>query len=159
MSQDTVAEDLMGYENMVQMAMRGVVRAALERAAGPEGIPGEHHFYISFKTQAPGVSGPDDLLSRYPEEMTIVLQHQYWDLETEGPSFSVTLRFGGQPKRVTVPYAALTRFFDPSIQFMLQFEPLAETAVTEPDLPPEPEPSPTDPNAPNVVSLDRFRKK
>jgi len=122
MAQDPPAQDLMRYEAMAQDALRGVVKAALKRAAAPEGLPGAHHFYITFKTDAPGVSGPPDLLGKYPDEMTIVLQHQYWDLAPGETFFSVTLQFGGQPKRLSVPYAAVTRFYDPSVQFLLQFE-------------------------------------
>ena len=112
----------MRYEAMAQDALRGVVKTALKRAAAPEGLPGAHHFYITFKTEAAGVSGPVDILGKYPDEMTIVLQHQYWDLAAPGPrpSSSVTLQFGGQPKRLSVPYAAVTRFYDPSVQFLLQ---------------------------------------
>jgi uncharacterized protein len=160
MAQDTPPLDQMHYEAMAQEALRGVVKAALRRAALPEGLPGAHHFYITFKTEAPGVSGPVDLLSKYPDEMTIVLQHQYWDLAPGETFFSVTLKFGGQPKRLSVPYAALTRFYDPSVQFLLQFESQATTA--EPAAAPvadETTAAPADPDAPNVVSLDHFRKK
>jgi len=163
MAQDPPAQDQMHYEAMAQEALRGVVKAALKRAAAPEGLPGAHHFYITFKTEAPGVSGPNDLLSKYPDEMTIVLQHQYWDLAPGETFFSVTLKFGGQPKRVSVPYAAVTRFYDPSVQFLLQFEAPTATATLSPaaaEPPAASEPAePTDPNAPNVVSLDTFRKK
>ena len=118
MAQDETPQDLMHYEAMAQDALRGVVRAALRRAA----LPGAHHFYITFKTDAPGVSAPTDLLAKYPDEMTIVLQHQYKDLTPGESYFTVTLKFGGQPKRLSVPYAAVTRFYDPSVQFLLQFE-------------------------------------
>ena len=161
MAQDPPAQDQMHYEAMAQEALRGVVKAALKRAAAPEGLPGAHHFYITFKTEAPGVSGPNDLLGKYPDEMTIVLQHQYWDLAPGETFFSVTLKFGGQPKRLSVPYAAVTRFYDPSVQFLLQFESAASNTTTLPvaqDEPTEP-PTETDPDAPNVVSLDTFRKK
>ena len=167
MAQEPPAQDQMHYEAMAQEALRGVVKAALKRAASPEGLPGAHHFYVTFKTDAPGVSGPVDLLSKYPDEMTIVLQHQYWDLAPGETFFSVTLKFGGQPKRVSVPYAAVTRFYDPSVQFLLQFEagadgaqptvgpkpaePTAESEATPPDEPVDP--------AEKVVSLDQFRKK
>src|SRR3954469_9950202 len=119
---DETPQDLMRYDAMAQDALRGVVKAALKRAAAPGGLPGAHHFYITFKTEAPGVSGPPDLLGKYPDEMTIVLQHQFWDLAPGETFFAVTLRFGGQPKRVSVPYAAVTRFYDPSVQFLLSFE-------------------------------------
>ena len=105
--------DLMDYQALAQEALRGVVRAALERAATPEGLPGAHHLYISFRSTAPGVSLPPDLLARYPEDMTIVLQHQFWDLEVGQQGFSVMLKFGGSPKRLQIPYAAVTRFLRP----------------------------------------------
>jgi hypothetical protein len=166
MAQDPPAQDQMHYEAMAQEALRGVVKAALKRAAAPEGLPGAHHFYITFKTEAPGVSGPADLLSKYPDEMTIVLQHQYWDLAPGETFFSVTLKFGGSPKRVSVPYAAVSRFYDPSVQFLLQFEASAaapgeaSVATLTPGEPSEtpPEPGP-DGEPANVVSLDQFRKK
>lgn len=164
MSQEPPAQDLMHYEAMAQEALRGVVKAALKRAAAPGGLPGAHHFYITFKTDAPGVSGPPDLLAKYPDEMTIVLQHQYWDLAPGETFFSVTLRFGGQPKWLSVPYAAVTRFYDPSVQFLLQFEPPPAAAPEEAgpvaEAAPEPEADPsTGEPAPKVVSLDQFRKK
>ena len=162
MAQDPPAQDLMRYEAMAQDALRGVVKAALKRAAAPEGLPGAHHFYITFKTEAPGVSGPADLLGKYPDEMTIVLQHQYWDLAPGETFFSVTLQFGGQPKRLSVPYAAVTRFYDPSVQFLLQFEPpVVEGAEAEPEAKvaaTDPETPPPDGEA-KIVSLDQFRKK
>ncbi len=153
--------DQMHYEAMAQDALRGVVKMALKRAASPEGLPGDHHFYITFKTRAPGVSGPPDLLGQYPDEMRIVIQHQFWDLAPGETFFAVTLKFGGQPKRLSVPYSAVTQFHDPSVQFALQFE-VGEA---------EPEPAPDEPAAaalpapessgdePKVVSLDHFRKK
>ncbi|CAN5145132.1 ClpXP protease specificity-enhancing factor SspB [soil metagenome] len=163
MAKEAPPQDLMHYDAMVHDALRGVVKAALKRAASPGGLPGEHHFYITFKTDAPGVSGPVDLLSKYPEEMTIVLQHQYWDLAPGETFFVVTLKFGGEPKKLSVPYAALTRFYDPSVQFLLTFEP---TAAPEPAPMPAPKTKPAavakdEPAAdePKVVSLDQFRKK
>src|SRR3954468_9984179 len=160
MAQDPPAQDLMRYEAMAQDALRGVAKAALKRAAAPEGLPGSHHFYITFKTDAAGVSGPNDLLSKYPDEMTIVLQHQYWDLAPGETFFSVTLQFSGQPKRLSVPYAAVTRFYDPSVQFLLQFE--APTVAGEPKPAPEPDaepPAPEGEGGSKIVSLDNFRKK
>jgi hypothetical protein len=162
MAQDPPAQDLMRYDAMAQEALRGVIKAALKRAASPEGLPGAHHFYITFKTDAPGVSGPIDLLGKYPDEMTIVLQHQYWDLAPGETFFSVTLQFGGQPKRLSIPYAAVTRFYDPSVQFLLPFEAPAAAEgrpveVEEPK-PTETEPPPADGEA-KIVSLDQFRKK
>jgi hypothetical protein len=165
MAQDPPAQDLMHYEAMAQDALRGVVKAALKRAAAPEGLPGAHHFYITFKTDAAGVSGPQDLLGKYPDEMTIVLQHQYWDLAPGETFFSVTLQFGGQPKRLSIPYAAVTRFYDPSVQFLLQFEPPPSAASAESRALPAAAPEPQEAAAPaaggeaKIVSLDQFRKK
>jgi hypothetical protein len=171
MAQDETPQDLMHYEAMAQDALRGVVRAALKRAAAPAGLPGAHHFYITFKTDAPGVSAPPDLLGKYPDEMTIVLQHQYKDLAPGETFFTVTLKFGGAPKRLSVPYSAVTRFYDPSVQFLLQFEPAeAPEAETEPAPPPATLPTAKGKKAkapaaakgedePKVVSLDQFRKK
>ena len=158
MAQDKPPQDLMHYEAMAQDALRGVVKAALKRAAAPGGLPGEHHFYITFRTDAPGVEGPPEVLSKYPEEMTIVLQHQYWDLAPGETFFAVTLKFGGQPKRLTVPYSAVVRFFDPFVQFGLQFEP-PEPRAKAPEPEPEPAPAASSDDGPKVVSLDQFRKK
>lgn len=160
MAQDPPAQDLMHYDAMAQEALRGVVKSALKRAAG-EGLPGAHHFYITFKTDAAGVSGPNDLLAKYPDEMTIVLQHQYWDLAPGETFFSVTLQFSGQPKRLSIPYSAVTRFYDPSVQFLLQFEPPApapaELKAAAPAEPAEAPPAAEDGS--KIVSLDQFRKK
>lgn len=163
MAEETPPVDEMNYEQLAQDALRGVVRSALDRAALPDGIPGAHHFYITFKTRAPGVSVPPDILAKYPDEMTVVLQHQYWDLKVEAARFSVMLKFGGMPKVLALPYTAVTRFYDPSVQFLLQFESpatvdeiAAEIAATEPaDAPPPP----SGDEGPKVVSLDQFRKK
>ncbi len=160
---DETPQDLMRYDAMAQDALRGVVKAALKRAAAPGGLPGAHHFYITFKTEAPGVSGPPDILGKYPDEMTIVLQHQYWDLAPGETFFTVTLKFGGEPQKLSIPYAAVTRFYDPSVQFLLQFEAPAIEAEkkparrvrTAPESTGEIEPD----NEPKVVSLDQFRKK
>jgi hypothetical protein len=177
MAQDDQPQDLMHYEAMAQDALRGVVRAALKRAASPAGLPGAHHFYITFKTDAPGVSAPPDLLGKYPDEMTIVLQHQYKDLAPGETFFTVTLKFGGQPKRLSVPYAAVTRFYDPSVQFLLQFEaaepveleaedapavlPASRAKKTKAEEPAAPRGDGPDDggDGPKVVSLDQFRKK
>ncbi|ADL01459.1 hypothetical protein MMB232_02025 [Brevundimonas subvibrioides] len=161
MADDAPPIDEMHYEKLAQDALRGVIRAALERAASPGGIPGAHHFYITFKTRGPGVSVPPDVVAKYPDEMTVVLQHQYWDLAVEHDLFSVMLKFGGMPKVLTVPYTAVTRFYDPSVQFLLQFEapePVAEP-VAELPAPKRTEPSPSGDDGPKVVSLDQFRKK
>ena len=176
MAQETPPTDEMHYDAMEQDALRGVVKMALKRAASPQGMPGSHYFYITFETKAPGVSGPHDLLSQYPDEMTIVLQHQYRDLAPGETFFTVTLKFGGQPKRVSVPYAAVTRFCDPHVQYLLQFgapemseepaAPPAEVAVFTPAPPQEPSAEVAPPleseegaAEPKIVSLDQFRKK
>ena len=113
------------YPTLLQGALRGVVRDLLARTASL-GLPGEHHFYLTFRTDAPGVELPAGLRQRYPLEMTIVLQQQFWGLEVGDDAFSVTLRFGGAPQRVTIPLAALTAFVDPSVPFGLR---LAEEAA------------------------------
>ncbi len=163
MTDQTPPVDEMHYEQLAQDALRGVVRAALERAASPTGIPGAHHFYITFRTRAPGVTVPPDILAKYPDEMTVVLQHQYWDLAIESDRFSVMLKFGGVPKVLTVPFLAVTRFYDPSVQFLLQFE-APDVAPDQPvfhaePLEPEKPQRPAGDDGPKVVSLDQFRKK
>lgn len=122
-----MGSEAFNYSRMVEDALRGVVRAALEQAE-TEGLPGNHHFYISFRTNAPGVEVPAYLRSRYPDEMTIVLQHQYWGLEVDDVGFYVTLSFNRVQERMRIPYAAVASFADPSVQFGLQFR--GETADT-----------------------------
>jgi uncharacterized protein len=165
-----MAQDLYHYEQMVERALRGVVREAVERAS-KDGLRGAHHFYIGFATRAPGVSIPESLQSRYPEEMTIVLQHQYWNLEVGRDSFSVTLSFQRQLERLTVPFAAVRSFADPSVNFALEFAvPEAKPAeaaasqkaagVPAPLAPPaEAKPQPTEKPTAEVVTLDNFRKR
>lgn len=159
MTQDAFSKDEMHYDQLAQEALRGVVKAALRRAAEPQGLPGQHHFYVTFRVRAPGVSIPSELSAKYPDEMTIVLQHQYWDLAPGETFFSVMLKFGGVPRKLSVPYAAVTRFYDPSVQFLLQFEPGEdeEAPLAEPAEAAE-APGP-EPDTPKVVSLDTFRKK
>ena len=165
-----MADDLIGYDQLTQDAGRQVVRAALMRASGPGGLPGRHHFYITFRTLMPGVIIPDHVAARYPEDMTIVLEHQFWDLEVYPDRFRVIVKFGGQPHPVVVPFSAVTRFYDPYVRFGLQFEaasdsiPLSEAVggetsgdVGEGSAPPAPPPSAVAGGA--VVSLDAFRKK
>ncbi len=168
--------DQMNYNVMVEEALRGVVRTALKHAEA-NGLPGNHHFYISFRTQAEGVDIPDFLIDRYPEEMTIVIQHQYWGLEVESERFGVTLSFNKSQQRLTIPYSAVTAFADPSVQFGLQFKASAPAAATpakppeqlrpqaekapEPAAPPtaEAEATPAERKGAEVVTLDAFRKK
>ena len=117
-----MAQDLMNYEQMTQLALRGVVRDAIRRVIREDGLPGAHHFYITFLTRFPGAEVDETLAKKYPEEITIVLEHQYWDLTVTEEYFEVTLKFGGVPKYLKVPYMAITRFHDPSVGFALQFE-------------------------------------
>lgn len=174
-----IPESLLPYDEWTEDALRLVVLRALDHASR-EGMPGEHHFYITFATAHPGVIMPDRLRAQYPDEMTIVLQHQYKDLAPGETFFTVTLKFGGQPKRLSVPYAAVTRFYDPSVQFLLQFEavepgeteeiedapatlPTSRPRKAKAEPPAEPkgdgEGGDGDGDGPKVVSLDQFRKK
>lgn len=121
------AEDLIRYDVMVQEALIGVVRKVLQDAAR-HGLPGEHHFYITFRSQGPGVKISQRLTEKYPDEMTIVLQHQFWDLLVGEHSFEVGLSFGGVAEKLFVPFDALTGFYDPSVQFGLKFTPDETTA-------------------------------
>lgn len=127
-----MSQDLMNYEQMTQLALRGVVRDAIRRVIREDGLPGAHHFYITFLTRFPGVEIDEHLASKYPEEITIVLEHQFRELNAYADEFEVTLRFGGIPKYIKVPYIAITRFHDPSVGFALQFDapPEMETADT-----------------------------
>jgi uncharacterized protein len=118
------------YDRMVESALRAVVRAALNQAA-EHGLPGDHHFYVTFRTAHPGVLLADHLRARYAGEMTIVIQYQYFGLEVGDDGFSVTLSFSGQHERLVIPYAAITTFADPSVNFALQFQPLANAQESE----------------------------
>src|SRR5262245_36668722 len=122
------SEPTIDYETLTQDAMRGVVRTVLVQAA-KSGLPGDHHFYISFDTSASGVVLSKRLKDKYPAEMTIVLQHRFWDLSVETDGFEVKLTFDGIPERLVVPFAAIRVFFDPSVRYGLQFE--------DPDVEPE----------------------
>ncbi len=126
-----MAVDLIRYDLLAQDALRGVVRKVLADIAA-RGFPGEHHLYIAFDTRAPGVDISERLRAKYPEEMTIVLQHQFWDLVVSQESFEVGVSFNGIPERLSVPFTAIKGFFDPSVQFGLQFENAAE-AKTQPE--------------------------
>jgi hypothetical protein len=116
-----MTKDLIRYDLLVQEALKGVVRKVLIDA-GKDGLPGEHHFYVSFRTDFPGVRLSSRLREKYPQEMTIVLQHQFWDLIVTEHGFEVGLSFSGVPERLLIPFDALTGFFDPSVQFGLKFE-------------------------------------
>jgi hypothetical protein len=123
--------DHIRYDLLTQKALRGVVRDVLAEAAR-KGLPGEHHFFVSFDTRAEGVRLSERMRAQYPEEMTIVLQHQFWDLTVDEQGFSVGLSFGGVPEKLAVPFAAIKGFFDPSVQFGLQFEEIAEGEASQP---------------------------
>ena len=125
-----MAVDHIRYDILAQEALRGVVQTVLKDAA-KNGLPGEHHFYVTFDTRAEGVRLPARLLAQFPEAMTIVLQHQFWDLEVTESGFEVGVSFGGIPERVAVPFAAVKGFFDPSVQFGLQFEEAADGGLEE----------------------------
>jgi hypothetical protein len=116
-----MTKDGLRYDRMVEAALRGVVREAIAQAA-ENGLPGGHHFYITFKTTAPGVDISDHLRAKYPDEMTIVIEHQFWDLTVTDESFAVTLSFNNRPERLTVPFPAIGAFADPSVKFGLQFQ-------------------------------------
>src|SRR4051794_13766365 len=177
--------DRFHYDALVDDALRSVVRRVLRQVAD-KGLPGSHHFYISFRSTDPGVELPEYLRAKYPEEMTIVLQHQYWDLILTEEFFEVTVSFNKQQERIKVPFAALSAFVDPSVRFGLQFDrkdkaagPLDKTAAAgatplrapenRPSLaapagaeaatkPAEGEAKPESP-ASKIVKLDSFRKK
>jgi len=148
-------DSLLPYARWTEEALRVVAADALEHVA-EHGLPGDHHFYISFRTGHAGVVLPASLKARYPEEMTIVLQHRFWDLKVERDvaRFSVGLSFGGVATTLVVPFAAMTAFADPPAKFGLRFEGAAPTAPPEPEQPSLP---PVDP-ATQVVSLDAFRR-
>ncbi len=167
-------EDPLRYDRMVEQALLGVVRRALAVVA-ERGLPGAHHFYLTFLTHFPGVRMPDSLRARFPKDMTIVLQYEFWGLEVDEHAFSVTLSFSGQHERLTVPFAAVTAFADPAVKFGLQFE-VGEADVAEGagplvlkgedrkpaepkegQAPPAAEPGPA--KGADVVTLDAFRKK
>ncbi len=159
-----MTKDFLDYESMVEEALRGVARAAL-RQASENGLDGKHHFYISFRTDAPGVDIADNLRREYPSEMSIVLQNQYWDLEVTEDRFSVMLNFHKLPHRLEVPFAALTGFADPGVNFALQFGPRPEPADdAEPARADAPDETPGETasapaGAEKVVALDAFQKK
>jgi hypothetical protein len=173
-----MATDHIRYDVLARDALRGVLRRVLSDAA-EHGLPGEHHFFITFVSTAEGVKLSPRLLAQYPEEMTVILQHQFWDLVVTEDRFEVGLSFGGIPERLVVPFNAIKSFFDPSVQFGLQFDPSEAVSeapaanlpavatpsaltVASPAASPAPD-SPDEPAKPSegaeVVRLDRFRKK
>ena len=160
-------ESLLPYDEWTETALKQVLVRAIEYAA-EHGLPGEHHFYLTFRTDHPGTVVPGRLRAQYPQEMTIVLQHQFWNLgiDHDAGTIGVGLSFGGVPATLTIPLAAVTAFADPYVQYGLRFRP--EMPVEDADAPPEepevaaalpaiegPAPDPT----PQVVSLDAFRRR
>lgn len=130
-----MADDIIRYDVLAQEAMRGVVKKVLTEVAR-SGLPGDHHFYITFNTQAPGVRVSSRLRERYPEEMTIVVQHQFWDLEIGSQSFEIGLAFSGVPEKLLIPFSAIKSFVDPSVQFGLQFDLVEEEISPEGEISP-----------------------
>lgn len=161
MTTDQPAESLIPYDEIVQDALRGVVKRVLADIERAGGLPGEHHFYIAFRTRAPGVEMPKHLLERYPDEMTIVIQHRYWDLAVGDEKFQIGLSFNQVPAKLIVPYSAVTGFVDPHVNFALQFAPPETEAANTEDDEPEAAAAPAAPveDGSNVVTLDAFRKK
>jgi hypothetical protein len=151
-------KDLLRYDKMVEAALRGVVREVLARTAA-SGLPGAHHFYITFRTRAPGVALPDALVTHYPDEMTIVLENQFWDLDVQEHQFSVTLNFKNKPERLVIPFEAITSFADPAVKFGLQFQPPGDGDTVAAPAPPAEDPAPKSAKEGAVVALDAFRKK
>jgi hypothetical protein len=165
-------EDLMRYDLLAQNALKGVVRDAL-RIAETTGLPGEHHFYVAFNTRHPGVVLSEKIAARYPREMTIVLQHQFWNLKVHDDRFEVELSFDNVPEHLIIPFDAVKGFLDPAVQFGLQFEQVAvdrkPREVEKPKLAAAPAAPVEDTEAKpdsaaqdegsKVVSLDHFRKK
>ena len=175
MSPAAMSEDLMDYQSLVERAMKSVVRDVLEQIA-KDGLPGEHHLYITFQTEHEGVEIADRLVAQYPDEMTIVLQHQFWGLEVSEDAFEITLSFSGKDERLFIPFDSVTGIADPSVNFGLQFqsanmdkaEPADDNDYTNSlDDPAEDQIKPLSSDEPaddhqktgEVVALDAFRKK
>jgi len=148
-------DSLIPYDEIVQDSLRGVVRRVLSDVAASGGLPGGHHFFIAFRTRFPGVDMPKHLLERYPDEMTVVIQHRYWDLAVEDNHFEVGLTFNQVPAKLYIPYKAISGFVDPAVNFALQF------VVTMPDVEEAAPDAPVVDGEPgsNVVSFDFKRKK
>ncbi|HEX2941125.1 MAG TPA: ClpXP protease specificity-enhancing factor SspB [Rhodopila sp.] len=159
-------ESLLPYERWIEQALRHVVAQAIEHVS-QHGLPGAHHFYITFRTDLPGVDIPQRIRAQYPREMTIVLQHQFWDLAFDrgNETIQVGLSFGGVPARLVIPLSAVVEFADPHIRYGLRFQ-SADAPAVEPEPAPEPaseppaEPAAKEPSEPGqVVSLDAFRRR
>jgi uncharacterized protein len=158
---DETPESLIPYDEIVQEALRDVVGRVLREVERSGGLPGNHHFYITFKTKLPGVVIPKHLTERFPDEMTIVLQHRFWDLKVGDDEFSVGLSFGGVPSTLRVPFAAVTDFVDPAVEFSLKFQANAPSDMPqEHDVPENDEPEgEVREDGSNVVNVDFSKKK
>jgi len=165
MTDETPPESLIPYDEIVQDALRAVVGRVLCEVERSGGLPGGHHFYITFHPRAPGVSIPRHLAERFPDEMTIVIQHRFWDLKVEDDGFTVGLSFGGVPATLRVPFAAVTQFHDPAVEFALTFHadaaeaPREEHEEAENDTPEGGAEEEVKDDGSNVVSVDFTRKK
>ncbi len=162
---DEPPESLIPYDEIVQDALRAVVGRVLGEVEQSGGLPGGHHFYITFHTRAPGVTIPKHLAERFPEEMTIVIQHRFWDLKVEDDGFTVGLSFGGVPSTLTVPFSAVTQFHDPAVEFALTFHadaaeaPPEDHEQAENDVPAGDDVAGAKEDGSNVVSVDFTRQK
>lgn len=151
--------DTLDYAGFFQDALRDMVRRVLAHVA-ENGLPGEHHFFIGFRTRHPDVRMPGFLRDQYPEEIRIILQNQFWDLEVDEVAFSVSLTFAAARQRLTVPFAALTEFRDPVANLLLAFDPEHRGGTAAEPEPPPPPPAPSTPSAPgSVIQFERRRKK
>ncbi|MEJ7927873.1 ClpXP protease specificity-enhancing factor SspB [Sphingobium sp. AN641] len=158
---DDLPDSLIPYDEIVQEALRAVVGRVLGEVEATGGLPGSHHFYITFKTQAPGVDIPKRLIERFPDEMTIVLQNKYWDLKVRPDAFEVSLTFNQVAAHLNIPFAAITAFVDPAVNFALQFQVQGDEAVAlEPhDEAENDAPSAKADDGSNVVTVDFGKKK
>jgi hypothetical protein len=169
-----MGQDHIRYDILAQDALRGVIRKVLSEVAATGSLPGDHHFFITFLTQAPGVRLSQHLKAKYPEQMTIVVQHQFWDLKVFDGYFEIGLSFSDKPEKLTIPFAAVRGFYDPSVNFELEFDVAAVEENTGADVTNYPEPQaseiqvvsvenpaaePKSAGSGSVVSLDSFRKK
>ena len=157
---DEVRDSLIPYDEIVQDALRAVVGRVLRQIEGTDSLPGEHHFYITFKTQAPGVAIPGHLIAKFPDEMTIVLQNRFWYLTVEDYHFSFGLSFNQTLSILTIPYAAITAFVDPSVDFGLQFQVSDDSEDPEPhDEADNDRPDVSTEDGSNVVTVDFGKRK
>jgi hypothetical protein len=157
---EQLPDSLIPYDEIVQEALRAVVGRVLGEVERSGGLPGDHHFYITFKTQAVGVDIPRHLIERFPDEMTIVLQNKFWDLKVGPQTFEVSLTFNQVPAHLIIPFAAISAFVDPAVNFALQFQVQDNGAGPEPHEAAENDaPSVSTEDGSNVVTVDFGKKK